>query len=107
MAGLVPVVSLSLSLGVSAQATPSQTWTPAPSCINGLPTPSISAGTYIDGYGANWAVYCGQDNTGTVYDAYSDGDGEGVFGCFEGCDQRPGCTAFSFAGTVNGEDCAN
>lgn len=96
-------LSLSLGLGVNAQATPSQTWTPAASCTNGLPTPTASNGTYIDGYGANWAVYCGQDNTGAVYDAYEGTNGEGIFGCFEGCDQRPGCTAFSYSGTVAGK----
>ncbi|KAK5689317.1 hypothetical protein LTR17_026342 [Elasticomyces elasticus] len=63
--------ALLLASGVNGQtSTPTQTWTPAPVCTNGLATPSSSpGGTYIDVWGANWNVQCAQDNTGFTYDA--------------------------------------
>ena len=82
---------------------PSQTWTPAAACTNGLPTPAASSGTYVDAFGANWAVQCGQDSTGFSFDQYQGTNGHGVYACFLGCDNRPGCTAFMYQGTVTGK----
>ena len=82
---------------------PSQTWTPAATCTNGLPTPTASNGTYLDAFGATWAVQCAQDNTGFSYDQYEGTNGHGVYACFLGCDNRPGCTAFMYQGTVSGK----
>lgn len=95
-------LTLSLSLGASAQ-TPSQTWTPAATCTNALATPAASSGSYIDAFGANWAVQCGQDSTGAWFDGNAGTNGHGIYSCFLGCDNRPGCTAFTYTGTVSGE----
>ena len=92
---------LSANLGVLAQA-PTQTWTPAATCTSGLPTPASSNGTYVDAFGANWAVQCAQDSTGFSYDQFEGTNGHGVYACFLGCDNRPGCTAFMYTGTVSG-----
>ena len=96
------LLSLSPYLGVLAQA-PTQTFTPAATCTSGLPTPSASNGTYVDAFGANWAVQCAQDSTGYSYDQYEGTNGHGVYACFLGCDNRPGCTAFMYTGTVSGK----
>ena len=96
------VAILSLSLSVLAQ-TPTQTWTPAASCTNGLATPASSSGSYIDAFGANYAVQCGQDSTGPWYDGNAGTNGHGIYSCFLGCDNRPGCTAFMYTGTVTGK----
>ncbi|KAK3116534.1 hypothetical protein LTR53_003022 [Teratosphaeriaceae sp. CCFEE 6253] len=98
---LTALVSL-LTVAIDAQAptpTPSQTWTPSPVCSNGLATPSSLRGTYSDAYGANWDVECAQDSTGFVYNVQGT-SGFGVYGCFRGCDNSPGCTGFSFIGSV-------
>jgi hypothetical protein len=94
-------VSLGLSLGAYGQA-PTQTWTPTATCTLGLPTPTASNGTFIDSFGANWAVQCGQDSTYDSYDPLEGTNGHGIYSCFRGCDNRPGCKAFSFFGTVSG-----
>ncbi|KAK3639806.1 hypothetical protein LTR22_017314 [Elasticomyces elasticus] len=95
--------ALLLASGVNGQtSTPTQTWTPAPVCTNGLATPSSSpGGTYIDVWGANWNVQCAQDNTGFTYDAQGT-NGRGPYACFQGCDNRVGCTAWSFIGSSTG-----
>lgn len=95
-------ISVSIGLGVLAQV-PSQTWTPAATCTSGLPTPAASNGTYVDAFGANWAVQCGQDSTYASYDTNEGTNGHGIYSCFLGCDNRPGCTAFSFWGRVTGK----
>ncbi|KAK4892764.1 hypothetical protein LTR27_008863 [Elasticomyces elasticus] len=89
--------ALLLASGVNGQtSTPTQTWTPAPVCTNGLATPSSSpGGTYNDVWGANWNVQCAQDNTGFSYDSGGT-NGLGPYACFQGCDNRPGCTAWAF-----------
>ncbi|KAK5761658.1 Histone-lysine N-methyltransferase set-6 [Elasticomyces elasticus] len=95
--------ALLLAYGVNGQtSTPTQTWTPAPVCTNGLATPSSSpGGTYNDVWGANWNVQCAQDNTGFSYDAQGT-NGLGPYACFQGCDNRVGCTAWSFIGSSTG-----
>ncbi|KAK5718207.1 Histone-lysine N-methyltransferase set-6 [Elasticomyces elasticus] len=95
--------ALLLASGVNGQtSTPTQTWTPAPVCTNGLATPASSpGGTYNDVWGANWNVQCAQDNTGFSYDAQGT-NGLGPYACFQGCDNRVGCTAWSFIGSSTG-----
>lgn len=89
--------------GVYAQtSTPTQSWTPAATCSSGLPTPSSLGGTYTDNFGALWNVECAQDNTGAVYDPAEGTNGQGMYACFRGCNSRPGCTAFSYIGSVSG-----
>ncbi len=95
-------ILLSANLGVLAQ-TPTQTYTPAATCTSGLPNPANPNGTYVDAFGANWAVQCAQDSTGFSYDQYEGTNGHGIYACFLGCDNRPGCTAFMYTGTVTGE----
>lgn len=85
----------------ASTVTPTQTWTPAATCSNGLPTPASLGGTYNDRYGALWNVECAQDNTGVAYDVKGT-NSQGVYACFQGCDKRPGCTAWSFIGSVSG-----
>lgn len=85
---------------IAQQSTPTQTWTPAPTCSNGLANPAAQNGTYVDKYGASYTVQCAQDSTGFVYDMNGPTNGQGVYACFKGCDQRPGCTAFAYIGTV-------
>ena len=100
------VVSLTLLLSLNRCAlaqTPTGTFTPAATCTNGLSNPTASSGTYVDAFGANWAVYCGQDSTEYSYDQFEGTNGHGVYACFLGCDNRPGCTAFMYTGTVAGK----
>ena len=97
------VLVLSFSELLVFAQNPSQTWTPAATCTNGLPTPAASNGTYTDAFGASWAVQCGQDSTGFSYDQFEGTNGHGVYSCFLGCDNRPGCTAFMYQGTVAGK----
>jgi len=102
MAGIAVTLGGGGNGGAYAQA-PSQTWTPAATCTQGLPTPSASNGTFIDSFGANWAVQCGQDSTYSSYDPAEGTNGHGIYSCFRGCDNRPGCTAFTYYGTVSGK----
>ena len=98
-------VAILISFGASVNAIPdpSNTWAPAPTCSNGLsPSPVTLQGTYLDQFGANWNVECAQDSDGFVYESNSGTNGQGIYACFQGCDKRPGCTAFQYTGTVTG-----
>jgi len=102
------VLSVSFLFGVivyaqSSASTPTQSFTPgSPTCSNGLATPSSPGGTYTDFNGALWNIQCGQDNNGGYYDTGGT-NGHGFSACFNGCDERPGCTGFSFQGAVTGK----
>lgn len=80
-----------------------QAWTgPVPTCTNGMADDfSDPNGTYTDGYGAQWQVECGQRNA-RVADTSASNGGGGIYACFRGCDKRPNCIGFYYAGTVTG-----
>ncbi|KAK5175346.1 uncharacterized protein LTR77_000485 [Saxophila tyrrhenica] len=101
MAAVAVTVGGGGSGGAYAQSTPTQTWTPGSTCTQGLPTPSASDGTFIDSFGANWAVQCGQDDSYSSYDPAQGTNGHGIYSCFRGCDNRPGCIGFTFYGVVD------
>lgn len=82
------------------QPQPSQAWNPVPVCTNGLANPSDPNGLYTDVNGAQWAIHCGQTTDQAAYEAGQETNGQGVTACMNGCDNRPGCTAWGFMGTV-------
>lgn len=57
-------------LTASTTYTPTNTWTPAPSCSAGsTAVGGYGGGVYLDGYGTYWSVACGYDFDGqTFYD---------------------------------------
>ena len=90
---------------VTAQGTlTSNSFTPGgtSTCSSGLATPTAQNGTYTDANGAAWAIECGQDSTGYVYTTGGT-NGEGIYACFNGCDNRPSCVGFTFVGSATGE----
>ena len=96
------VATLGISLFSTANAQASQTWVPNAQCSAGLPNPSALNGTFTDQFGAFWEVNCAQDSDGFSYDQNSGTNGHGIYACFQGCDKRPSCRAFSYTGTVTG-----
>lgn len=84
-----------------AQPVPTQAWNPVAVCTNGLANPSDPNGLYTDVNGAQWAIRCGQTSDQAAYEAGQGTNGQGVTACMNGCDNRPGCTAWGFKGTVN------
>lgn len=83
-----------------AQPTPSQAWSPVSVCTNGLANPADPNGLYTDVNGAVWAIHCGQTSDGEVFEAAQGTNGQGITACMNGCDNRPGCTAWGFKGSV-------
>ncbi|KAI7566524.1 hypothetical protein KC343_g5385, partial [Hortaea werneckii] len=61
-------------------------------------------GVYQDRYGGYWEMDCGYYFSGnTYYDgAYQGTNGIGVYSCFNGCANRPGCVGFTYYGTSTG-----
>ena len=84
-----------------AQPLPSQDWNPVSVCTSGLANPNDPNGLYTDVNGAQWAIRCGQTSDGEVFDPGQGTNGQGVTACMKGCDNRPGCTAWGYKGTVN------
>lgn len=93
-----PSSSTSAAAASSATyAAPTTPWSPSVSCSNGGPDPA--GGRYTDRFGALWEVRCqnqldivSSENTGT--------SGQGIYACWKGCNNRPGCSSFVFDGTV-------
>ncbi|KAK6442114.1 glycoside hydrolase 15 protein [Oleoguttula sp. CCFEE 5521] len=88
-----------IRVALAQSPTPAQSWAPAATCSNGGPNPT--GGAYTDKFGANYSVSCGQDLTGMTF-ASAGVTGQGIYGCFKGCDNRPTCSAFGYNGTVTG-----
>ncbi|KAI7551626.1 hypothetical protein KC331_g2433 [Hortaea werneckii] len=61
-------------------------------------------GVYQDRYGGYWEMDCGYYFSGSPYydGAYQGTNGIGVFSCFNGCANRPGCVAFTYFGSSTG-----
>lgn len=85
------------------QPQPTQAWSPASACTNGLANPSDPNGLYTDVNGAVWAIHCGQTSDGVVFDSAQGVGGQGITACMNGCDNRPGCTAWGYKGSVTGK----
>ncbi|KAM0722668.1 hypothetical protein Q7P37_002109 [Cladosporium fusiforme] len=82
-----------------ATATPTAVWAPAAVCANGGPV--ATGGAYTDGYGAIWDVRCGNSLTKAEFEKAGT-YGQGIYACAKGCDSRPECNSFVYAGTVSG-----
>jgi hypothetical protein len=55
-------------LTASTTYTPTNTWTPAPTCSAGSSAVGgYGGGVYLDGYGTYWSVNCGYDWDGTTF----------------------------------------
>ncbi|KAI6801364.1 hypothetical protein KC332_g13646 [Hortaea werneckii] len=61
-------------------------------------------GVYQDRYGGYWEMDCGYYFSGSTYwdGAYQGTNGIGVYSCFNGCANRPGCVGFTYYGTSTG-----
>jgi hypothetical protein len=66
------------ALTASATYTPTNSWSPQPTCSAGsTAVGGYGGGVYLDGYGTYWSVACGSDWSGTTF--Y---DGSGVPGAY-------------------------
>ncbi|KAI7325644.1 hypothetical protein KC315_g7835 [Hortaea werneckii] len=103
-------VPYSTTLSAYTSYQPTNTWTiNSGSCASGMGPAAATAtaggqgGVYTDIYNSYWEMDCdyafsGADN----YDGATTGSGTGslgVYGCFNGCAQRPNCIGFSYYGT--------
>lgn len=105
MAGLsflhkLATVALALTSAYAQSSTPTQSWTPGPTCSAGLSNiannPSDLGGLYTDPkYSALWNIECAQGSTSSYYGTSST-NGQGIYACFKNCEKRIGCTGFSF-----------
>ncbi|KAI7471998.1 hypothetical protein KC351_g11854 [Hortaea werneckii] len=61
-------------------------------------------GVYQDRYGGYWEMDCGYYFSGSPYydGAYQGTNGIGVYSCFNGCANRPGCVGFTYFGSSTG-----
>jgi len=56
------------ALTASTTYTPTNSWTPQPTCSSGsTAVGGLGGGVYLDGYGTYWSVACGQDWSGTTF----------------------------------------
>jgi hypothetical protein len=91
--------SSSIAASSPTLVAPTTPWSPAASCSAGGSDPA--GGRYTDRFGAVWEVRCANSLDSTPY--YSSGtSGQGIYGCWKGCNNRPGCVSFHYEGTVNG-----
>ena len=67
-------------------------WAPAATCSAG--GAQATGGAYTDQFGAVWNVNCTGAPNGASIESAVGTNGRGIYGCFEGCDKRPRCTAF-------------
>ncbi|KAI7471965.1 hypothetical protein KC367_g4425 [Hortaea werneckii] len=90
---------------------PTNTWTiPNGACSVGMGAAAATAtaggqgGVYQDRYGGYWEMDCGYYFSGSTYwdGAYQGTNGIGVYSCFNGCANRPGCVGFTYYGTSTG-----
>jgi hypothetical protein len=80
-----------------APQAPQTPWSITPNC-NATGTPG---GRFTDSLGAVWGVLCAADLSG--YSFHDQGtNGQGIYGCFKDCDNRPQCTGFVFVGNPDG-----
>lgn len=103
--------TISRSLAASTTYVPTNTWTiPAGSCSAGMGPAAATAtaggtgGVFQDKFGGYWETECDYVYAGsTLYDGTYEGtNGQGIYACYNGCANRPGCTGFSFYGTTTG-----
>ena len=80
-------------------AAPITSWTPNAQCSQG--GSDAAGGRYTDRFGALWEVRC-QNQLDAVAPERGGTSLQGIYGCWKGCNNRPGCSSFSFNGTVNG-----
>ncbi|KAI6887118.1 short chain dehydrogenase [Hortaea werneckii] len=109
----VSAQSTTISRTLSALQTyqPTNTWTvPNGACSVGMGAAAATAtaggqgGVYQDRYGGYWEMDCGYYFSGSTYydGAYQGTNGIGVYSCFNGCANRPGCVGFTYYGTSTG-----
>ncbi|GAB1729361.1 hypothetical protein NU195Hw_Modified_146t1 [Hortaea werneckii] len=103
-------VPYSTTLSAYTSYQPTNTWTiNSGSCASGMGPAAATAtaggqgGVYTDIYNSYWEMDCDYAFSGTDnYDGATTGSGTGslgVYGCFNGCAQRPNCIGFSYYGT--------
>jgi hypothetical protein len=80
-------------------AAPITSWTPNAQCSQG--GSNAAGGRYTDRFGALWEVRC-QNQLNVDASERGGTSLQGIYGCWKGCNNRPGCASFSFNGTVNG-----
>jgi hypothetical protein len=80
-------------------AAPVTAWTPNAQCSSGGTNPA--GGRYTDRYGAQWEVRC-SSQLDVVSSEDTATSGQGIYGCWKGCNYRPGCASFVYDGQVYG-----
>jgi len=76
-------------------------WSPNAACSSGGSSSAAAGGRYTDRFGAVWELRCqsGLDVIPSEITLQSD---QGIYGCWKGCNNRPGCSSFIYDGTVSG-----
>lgn len=105
----------SATLTAASTYTPAVPWTiPNGVCSQGstaTATGGYGGGVFEDVSGNFWEVECNYAWSGSsTYDVIpnanppnsEDSDAQGIYACFNGCANRPGCVAFEFFGTTTG-----
>ena len=83
-------------------AAPTTPWVPNSDCTKG--GSDSAGGTYTDRFGARWELRCqsGLDVIASEVTLQSD---QGIYGCWKGCNNRPGCSSFAYAGLIDSGMC--
>lgn len=87
----------SAAASTATLAAPTTAWSPNVQCSAGGTDPA--GGRYTDRFGALWEVRC-QNQLDVVSSEDTGTTGQGIYGCWKGCNNRPGCSSFVFDGTV-------
>jgi hypothetical protein len=87
-----------VSLGLFIHSATAQDWSITSNCNS----TGNGGGRFTDSLGAIWEVKCASELTGYSFMDQAT-QGQGIYGCFKDCDNRPQCTGFSFAGSVTSE----
>ena len=61
--------STSVPLSAGPTYTPTNAWTPGPTCTAGSSAPAggVQGGVYLDGYGTYWQIACQYDWSGQIF----------------------------------------
>jgi hypothetical protein len=93
----------------STAATPAPTfdaavtpWIPNADCTKG--GSNSTGGRYTDRFGAVWELRC-QSGLDVIASEVTLQSNQGIYGCWKGCNNRPGCSSFAYAGEINSSMC--
>jgi hypothetical protein len=77
---------------------PTTPWQPNANCASGS---DPAGGRYTDRFGALWEVRC-RNNLDVPSSEDTGQTSQGIFGCWKGCNNRPGCSSFVYDGNIDG-----